>query len=139
MSPQLSPAVILPTGGIFPQSTVTFAGATEMEGGVLSFTVTVWIVVAVFPQLSVAVYLRVIVLPVKQSPIAAISSDVTSTFLSQLSVTIGAAEAVFPPQETVTSSTLENTGAFVSRTVIVCIFALTKPQSSFAVQVRVKI
>lgn len=47
------------TGGTWlAQETVTFAGQV-MEGGVLSNTVITWVQVAVFPQTSVARYVRV--------------------------------------------------------------------------------
>ena len=70
------------------------------------------------PQLSVAVNVRVEVLPVAQSPVAVVSTIVISTFLSQLSVAVGATAAGVP-QETVTfAGMLAKTGASVSRTVI---------------------
>ena len=52
----------VPKVGTLPmQSTVTFAGMLVRIGAVLSWTVMVWIAVAILPQASVAVNVRVIV------------------------------------------------------------------------------
>ena len=52
---------VLEVGTLPMQSTVTFAGMLDRIGAVLSWTVMVWVAVAVLPQASVAVNVRVIV------------------------------------------------------------------------------
>ena len=57
--PQLSVAVTVAMPGMASHDTVWFAGSVEVHtGGVRSCTVMVWTIVAVFPQVSLAVQVR---------------------------------------------------------------------------------
>ena len=92
--PQLSVPVAdpVPAGLVSPvHSTVTSAGTT-MLGAIVSTTLTVWAALAVLPQSSAAVNVRVIVSELPQ-PATLASLHVTSTSASQLSVAVAAALA----------------------------------------------
>ena len=56
---QLSVAVTVGAVGMAEHSTVKFAGIFVKTGAVMSCTVMTWLAVAVLPQLSVAVHVRV--------------------------------------------------------------------------------
>ena len=59
LASQLSVAVTVGAAGMVEHSTVIFDGTPTNTGMVVSWTVICWLVVAVLPQLSVAVHVRV--------------------------------------------------------------------------------
>ena len=141
-SSQLSIAVTTPSAGaagIVLQSASTSVGTPANVGASLSVNVSICVAVAAFPQLSVAVHVRVIVC--SQPFSALVSANSITTSVSQLSVAVitpstGAAGIL--AQSTVASAGIPaNSGAVVSCTKIVCVAIFALPQSSLAVQVRV--
>jgi hypothetical protein len=141
---QLSVAVAVPVAaGLVspPQLTVASAGAVT-TGAVVSTTAISWSALALFPQSSVAVHVRVITYDCGQLPAASLSLELTLGLPSQLSVAL--AEPVFDgavlsSHSTVTSAGTTRSGAVVSTTAIVCTHWLLFPQSSVAVHVRVMV
>src|SRR5690554_1330060 len=90
-TPQISVAVtsaVFGAGTSSTQSTVRSAGHPVITGAMLSDTVITWLAVAVFPQLSVAVQVRVTNTSDGQSPVLVASVKPTSTLSSQLSVAV---------------------------------------------------
>src|SRR5918994_854988 len=96
---QLSVAVTLAAVGTAAQSTVVLAGTPAKTGAVLSVTVIVWVAVAVLPQLSVAVQVRVMV----PQPSTTLFTSVKLTVIvgSQLSVAVTLAAVGTAAQSTV--------------------------------------
>src|SRR2546428_13879892 len=121
---------------------VVLARGLPMVGGVVSLTVMVWAWLALLPQASVTVQVRVITLTtwLAQAPLVSLSLCVTVPLL-QVSVPVGAPVAaglVSPGHSTVASA-----GMFTD-TAAIEIFTLTLraslpilPQASVTVQVRV--
>jgi hypothetical protein len=121
---QLSVAVAVPVAvELLSSSQLTVALAGQViTGAVLSVTVMAWSQVALLPQSSVAVQVRVMTLSPAQLPLAALSLSVAVTLLSQLSVAVAAPVAVellSPSQSTVASAGQVIAGAVLSVTVIV--------------------
>jgi hypothetical protein len=113
------------------------AGSPEMTGGVVSSTLMVCEAVAVFPQPSFAVQVRVILKSPGHAPLVVTSAKV-NVGTPQLSVAVGISKDGVPPHSmVVTPGNPEMTGGTVSSTLIVCVAVAVLPQPSLAVQVRV--
>ena len=95
---------------------VTFAGTPAKTGATLSLTVIICADVALFPQLSVAVQVRVIVLRLTHVSLETTSITVTTGAVSQASVAVTVAAAgTSETQVTVTfKGTPANVGAVMS-------------------------
>src|SRR5690606_20297340 len=103
-------------------STVRSSGRV-ITGGVVSTIVIVWVMVVLFPQLSVAVHDRVMISTSGQSSAMLIElATTTSTSSSQLSVAgMVSIVGISSPHSIVRSSGCDsNTGASVSEYVMVC-------------------
>lgn len=135
--PQLSVAVGVVQEGIPEHSMVEGPGKPEMTGGMVSSTLIVCEAIAVFPQSSVAVHVRVILYSPGHVPFVVTSAKV-NTGTPQLSVAVGVAHEGVPEHSiVVTPGNPEITGGVVSSTLIVCVAVAVFPQPSSAVHVRV--
>src|SRR6516162_9236440 len=118
-------------------SRVTSAGAV-IVGGVVSWTVRVWTALAVLPQASVAVQVRVITLvPPQLSTTASLYPTLTELQPSCAVATPFLLVLMSAGHSRVTSTGAVSVGGVVSRTVSVCTALALLPQASVAVQVRV--
>src|SRR5438876_856401 len=123
-------------------STVASAGKFTKLGALVSLTVMVWARLALLPQASVTVQVRVITLTtwLEQAPLVSLSLCVTVALL-QVSVPVGAPVAaglVSPGHSTIASAgKFTKLGALVSLTVMVWAWLALLPQASVTVQVRV--
>lgn len=134
---QLSVAVGVAHAGVPEHSIDEGPGNPEMTGGTVSSTLIVCVAVAVLPQGSVAVHVRVMLYSFGQVPLVVTSAKV-STGTPQLSVAVGVVHDGVPEHSiVVTPGKPEITGGMVSSTLIVCDAVAVFPQSSVAVQVRV--
>ena len=111
-----------------------------MAGGVLSFTMIVWLAETEFPEQSVTVQIRIIC-PVPQGPMPLKSSEggpVEVIPVSQLSDAVRATGGGMFPQETEILAGTEPviTGAVLSVREMVCVVVVMLPEQSEAVQVR---
>ena len=125
-------------------STTASAGTPANTGATSSVEVMRCDSDTVFPQLSIAVQVRMIVTPAAQPafPASVVSEKVTSTLVSQLSlaVTVGIVTLDVSPQATCASAgTPANTGGVLSCTVIVCTASELLPQASVAIHVLTKV
>ena len=113
-------------------------GQFENTGGVVSSCAIVAEQVAVFPQASVAVQVRVIVKVVPQPVPSKTSTKVTIGVAPQASVTVGSTQTgVAPHAIGVVCAAQVIDGGVVSSNVIVAEQVAVFPQASVAVQVRV--
>jgi hypothetical protein len=139
---QLSVAVAVPVfaGNVLAvQAMVTLAGQL-IAGGTLSSTTIVCTQELLFPQSSVAVQVRVMVLSCGQVPAIVASEKLTKGDPSQLSVAVAVpvfAGRVFAVQAMVTLAGHTIVGATLSSTTIIWIHVAVLPQSSVAIQVLV--
>src|SRR6185503_17849223 len=124
--------------GMFGQSMVVL-GAQEMLGAAMSWTEMVWEQVAVLPQSSVAVQVRLmanLILP----PMAQLPGRFSSEWLRltppHRSLATGSGKTGMSGQSMVVLGAQEMLGAAVSRTEMVWEQVAVLPQSSVAVQVR---
>src|SRR5678816_3736480 len=107
-------------------------------GGVISCTTIVPLQVAVFPQSSVAVHVRVVLYVFGQDPGVLTSENVIETLGSQVSDAVGGVNTGKAGQLTgVVCVTQVIVGGVISCTTIVRLHVAVFPQSSVAVQVRV--
>ena len=107
-------------------------------GGVISCTTIVPLHVAVLPQSSVAVQVRVVLYVPAQEPGVVASTKVIVTVASQASVAVGAVNTGKAGQSTGdVCATHVIVGGVLSCTTIVPLHVAVLPQSSVAVQVRV--
>ena len=135
--PQLSVAVGVAKFGVPSHSIVDGPGKPLITGGVVSSIVKTWEAVAVFPQSSVAVQVRVMVYSLGHDPFV-VTSAKTSAGVAQLSVAVGVTQLGVPEHSTVDGPGKPlMTGGVVSSTVMTCSAVAVLPQSSVAVQVRV--
>ncbi len=135
--PQLSVAVGVVQEGTTEHSIVVGAGKPEITGGVVSSTLIVWEAVAVFPQPSLAVQVRVILNSFGHEPLVVTSTNVR-VGVEQLSVAIGVVhEGATEHSIVVGPGSGDITGGMVSSTLIVWVAVEVLPHSSVAVQVRV--
>src|SRR5438093_12452104 len=124
-APQLSIATINEiSGGGTPAAAQTVRPAAHwvMTGAVVSLTVISWVAVAVLPQLSVAVQVRVIRLLQSEPGLLCVSVGVTVNDPSQLSVAVkstGGGTSLRHCTVRLPGTPL-NSGAKVSPTVMVC-------------------
>jgi hypothetical protein len=136
-TPQLSVAVGVVQDGTPEHSIVEGPGNPEITGGKVSSTLIVWDAVAVFPQPSSAVQVRVILYSFGQVPFVVTSANV-KVGTPQLSVAVGVVQDGVPEHSiVVVPGNPEMTGGTVSSTFIVCDAVAVFPQPSSAVQVRV--
>lgn len=136
-TPQLSVAVGVVHDGVPEHSIVVGPGNPEITGGTVSSTLNVCEAVAVFPQPSSAVHVRVMLYSFGQVPLVVTSAKV-KVGTPQLSVAVGVAHVGVPEHSiVVTPGKPEITGGIVSSTLIVCEAVAVFPQPSSAVQVRV--
>jgi Ni,Fe-hydrogenase III small subunit len=134
---QLSVAVGVAQDGVAEHSMVEGPGNPEITGGVVSSTLMVWDAVAVFPQPSSAVQVRVMLYSFGHDPLVVTSAKV-NVGTPQLSVAVGTSNEGVPPHSiVVTPGNPEMTGGVVSSTFIVCDAVAVFPQPSSAVHVRV--
>src|SRR2546428_745696 len=123
-------------------SAVASAGKFTKLGAVVSLSVMVWAWLALLPQASVTVQVRVMTLTtwLEQAPLVSLSLCVTFALL-QVSVPVGAPVAaglVSPGHSTVASAgKFTKLGAVVSLSVMVWAWLALLPQASVTVQVRV--
>jgi len=135
-TPQLSVAVGTSKEGVPPHSMVVTPGNPEMTGGVVSSTLIVCDAVAVFPQPSSAVQVRVMLYSFGHEPFM-VTSAKFSVGVPQLSVAVGVVQEGVPEHSIVDGpGNPEITGGVVSSTLIVCEAVAVLPQPSSAVQVR---
>jgi hypothetical protein len=112
--------------------------AHVIVGGVVSCTMIVALQVAVLPQSSVAVHVRVTLMLAGQVPGVETSAKVIVTLASQASVAVGAANTgAFGQSTGVTCAAQVIVGGVVSCTMIVALQVAVLPQSSVAVHVLV--
>ncbi len=119
---QLSDAVTDPGSGsgTSPAHSTVISKGQVIEGGTPSTSVNVWLAVEAFPQVSVAVQIRVIVPPAQFAIVSLESTDVITTVKSQLSVAVGVPKGGVASQASVISGgTKVNTGATISTKVSV--------------------
>ena len=136
-TPQLSVAVGTSNAGVPPHSMVVTPGNPEITGGVVSSTFIVCEAVAVFPQPSSAVQVRVILYSFGHEPLV-VTSAKFNVGVPQLSVAVGVAHEGVPEHSIVDGpGRPEITGGTVSSTLMVCDAVAVLPQPSSAVQVRV--
>ena len=136
---QLSVAVGLPQAGVPSHSMEDGPGTPEIDGGVVSSTLITWVAVAVLPQPSSAVQVRVIVYSFGHDPFTVASENVSVGVL-QLSVAVGVAKLGVPEHSIVDGPGKPlMTGGVVSSMVNICDAVAVFPQSSVAVQVRVMV
>src|SRR5215212_3726113 len=117
-------------------------GTPEMVGAVVSFTVTLKLVVVALPVLSVAMQVTSVVPIGKVLPEAGSQLTLLLTSPSTTSLAAGAVKLALAPEELVASwviseGTPEMVGAVVSCTVTLKVFSVLLPVSSVAVQVTV--
>src|SRR5512145_3115162 len=108
-------------------------------GGVMSSTVIVWVHCVVLPQLSVAIYVRVMIrghVPFHTSP-SQVTTGVPQLSLATTSVISGAGTSVMHSK--VRSAGHVIVGGVMSSTVIVWVHCVVLPQLSVAIYVRVMI
>ena len=135
--PQLSVAVGVVHDGVPEHSILDGPGNPEMTGGIVSSTLIVCVAVAVLPQASVAVHVRVILYSLGQVPLVVTSANV-NTGTPQLSVAVGVVHDGVPEHSIVDApGRPEITGGIVSSTLMVCDAVAVFPQRSVAVHVRV--
>lgn len=135
--PQLSVTVGVVHDGVPEHSILDGPGNPEMTGGMVSSTLIVCVAVAVLPQSSVAVQVRVILYSLGQVPLVVTSANV-STGVPQLSVAVGVVHDGVPEHSIVDAPGRPDiTGGIVSSTLIVWDTVAVFPQRSVAVQVRV--
>src|SRR5690349_20947654 len=124
--------------GVASQLMVEAGGKALIVGGVTSSTLIVCVAVAVLPQSSVAVHVRVIENEPAQAPGVVTSLKVSSTSASHRSVAVGVVhDGVASQLMVVAPGSVEITGGVTSSTLIVCVAVAVLPQSSVAVHVRV--
>ena len=112
--------------------------AQVIVGGVLSNTTMVRLQIAVFPQSSVAVQVRVTLYVPGHDPWVVTSLKVMATLASHASVAVGATHAGVEGQLIGVLCVAHNiVGGVLSTTTIVRLHEAVFPQSSVAVQVRV--
>ena len=133
---QLSIAVNSAASGIgSPQFNVISAGGESMIGPSSSYTVITWLSLIEFPQLSVAVHVRVIVYG---QPLEVTSTNSAVKLFQQSSFTIMFTGSGTIVQFIVISSgTPTKLGGKISFTVMTCISVIVLLQESVAVHVRV--
>jgi len=135
---QASVAVGGANTGTAGQSIGVVCATQVMVGGVISCTTIVPLQVAVFPQSSVAVHVRVTLYVPTQVPCVVISLKVTVTVGSQASVAMGGVNTGTAGQLTgVVCATHVMVGGVTSLTTIVPEHVAVLPQSSVAVHVLV--
>jgi hypothetical protein len=135
--PQLSVAVGVTQFGVAEHSMVDGPGRPLITGGVVSSTLMVCTAVAVFPQPSFAVHVRVNVYAFGHGP-ATVASTKVNVGVPQLSVAVGVSHmGVSEHSILVTPGKPLITGGVVSSTLITWLAVAVFPQPSFAVQVRV--
>jgi hypothetical protein len=135
--PQLSDAVGLAGAGTaLKHWAVVSAGTPLNTGAVVSCTVIVWLALALFPQSSVAVHVRVII--VGQVP-DELSLNETEALPHESDAVTVAAAGTEPHSTVVSAGTPLSVGAVVSTTVMTWSPLVLLPQSSVAVQVRVMV
>jgi len=111
-----------------------------ITGGVLSVTLMVCVFVAVFPQASVAVQVRVMLYSCGHGPAVVTSTKVRTTPGSQRSVAVGMVKAGANGHSMLlVGGRKEITGGILSMTVTVCETWDVLPQSSVAVQVPTRV
>ena len=119
-TPQLSVAVGTSNAGVPPHSMVVTPGNPEITGGVVSSTFIVCEAVAVFPQPSSAVQVRVILYSFGHEPLV-VTSAKFNVGVPQLSVAVGVAHEGVPEHSIVDGpGSPEITGGTVSSTLMVC-------------------
>ncbi len=117
--PQLSVAVGVVHDGVPEHSIVVTPGRPEITGGIVSSTLIVCDAVAVLPQSSVAVQVRVMLYEPAQESVMVTSAKV-NTGTSQLSVAVGVVHDGTPEHSIVVGpGKPEMTGGIVSSTFIV--------------------
>ena len=135
--PQLSVTVGVVQDGVPEHSILEGPGNPERTGGIVSSTLMVCVAVAVLPQSSVAVQVRVMLNSLGQVPLVVTSANV-KTGVPQLSVAVGVVQDGVPEHSIVKApGRPDMTGGMVSSTLIVCDAVAVFPQRSVAVQVRV--
>jgi len=118
-APQLSVAVGVAHDGVPEHSMVVGAGKPEITGGVVSSTLMVCEAVAVFPQPSFAVHVRVMLNSFGHEPLVVTSAKV-KVGVPQLSVTVGVAHVGATEHSIVVGpGKPEITGGIVSSTLMV--------------------
>ena len=116
---QLSDAVGVTHTGVTEHSMLEGAGKAEMTGGTVSSTLIVWDAVAVLPQISVAVQVRVIENSFGHVPGVLTSANVR-TGVPQLSVAVGVVHVGVPVHSIVVGAgNAEITGGSMSCAVMV--------------------
>ena len=117
--PQLSVAVGVAQDGAAEHSMVVGPGSPEMTGGVVSSTLMVWDAVAVFPQPSSAVQVRVMLYSFGHVPFT-VTSTKFKVGVPQLSVTVGVVQDGVPEHSILDGPGKPDiTGGVVSSTLIV--------------------
>src|SRR6187551_3407320 len=135
---QASVAVGAVKTGKAGQSTGDVCATHVIVGGVISCTTMVPLQVAVLPQSSVAVQVRVVLYVPAQEPGVVASTKVIVTVASHASVAVGGVNTGKAGQSTgVVCATQVIVGAVISCTTIVPVHVAVFPQSSVAVHVRV--
>jgi hypothetical protein len=127
---QLSVAVNVPGAGTSARHWKLCDAGAVATGAVLSITVTTWVAVAVFPQLSVAVHVLVIV--PQPCTTLFVSEKFTVIVGSQLSVAVTETPAIIVLVHCTVSlaGTPIRTGRVVSTTISVCVAVDVLPQRS---------
>ncbi len=134
---QLSVAVGVAHDGAPEHSIVVGPGSPEITGGVVSSTLIVCDAVAVLPQPSSAVHVRVILYSFGQVPLVVTSANV-NVGVPQLSVTVGVVHEGTPEHSIEDGpGSPEITGGVVSSTLMICEAVAVLPQPSSAVHVLV--
>ena len=111
--------------------------AQTMAGAVVSATEIVWLHVAVLPQASVAVQVRVEASRFPGSELVTVVVTVMTTSLPlHVSVAVGRSKSQVAPHSTIRSGTQVIAGGVMSCTVMVWTHWLWLPQASVATQVR---
>ena len=141
---QLSAAVgaVNTTVAVHPAPAVAvIATGVVNVGAVTSITVTIWVLVELFPLASVAVHVTVVFPIGKIPPVGALLVNVMLFGAVQLSATAGAVKTIVAvqvaPALAVTVAGAVITGAIASVTVTVCVLVELFPLASVAVQVTV--
>ena len=135
--PQASVAVGVANTGEAGHSIVVGPGNVERVGLVVSTTLIVWLAVALLPQASVVVQVRVTLRALAQAPAVVTSANV-SVVVPQASVAVGVTNTGEAGHSIVVGpGKAEMLGGVVSTTLIVWLAVALLPQASVAVQVRV--
>jgi len=135
--PQLSVAVGVVHEGATEHSIVVGAGKPEMTGGVVSSTLMVCVAVAILPQPSFAVHVRVILNAFGHEPLVVTSAEVR-VGIAQLSVAVGVVQdGVAEHSMVIGPGSADITGGMVSSTMMVCVAVEVLLHSSVAVKVLV--